>query len=148
MQPRSRAAARPDGVALTNWSASVSGCRASTPLRMRQQAWEGAVVLRLRLTGGCGATETAGAISPLREFRGLAAVGRDEDLLQHLPLHRLLDDRHVAEPAVNALDTIAGDENERNFARRQHVGDRIDEFSAEIDVDDARIDVVVHGGDH
>ena len=82
------------------------------------------------------------------EFRGLAAVGGDEDLLQHLPLHRLLDDRHVAEPTIDALDAIAGDENERNFPRRQHVGDRVDEFSAEIDVNDARIDVVVHGSDH
>src|SRR2546430_1825528 len=120
----------------------------STALTVRPQAREGAVVLRLGLTGGCGATETAGAISPLGEFRGLAAVGGDEDLLQHLPLHRLLDDRHVAEPTIDALDAIAGDENERNFPRRQHVSDRVDEFSAEIDVNDARIDVVVHGSDH
>src|SRR6516164_858009 len=105
-------------------------------------------LLRLRLPGGCGATETAGAISPLREFRSLAPAGGDEDLLQHLPLHRLLHDRHIAEPAVDALDAIAGYENERNFPRHQHVGDRVDEFSAEIDIDDTRIDIVVHGGDH
>src|SRR5215469_18238688 len=99
---------------------------------LRAAGADGGRFLRLRLPGGCGATETAGAKSPLREFRSLAPVGGDEDLLQHLPLHRLLHDRHIAEPAVDALDAIAGYENERNFPRHQHVGDRVDEFSAEI----------------
>ena len=32
--------------------------------------------------------------------------------------------------------------------RLEHVGDRIDEFSAEIDVDDAGVDFLMHGRDH
>src|SRR5262249_60150455 len=99
--------------------------------------------LPLRRTGRRGATKTAGPVSPLGEFRGFAALGGDEDLLQHLPLHRLLDDRHVIESAVDALDAVAGDEDERNIPRRQHVGDRVDEFASEIDVDDAGVDVVM-----
>src|SRR6516165_10528246 len=34
---------------------------------------------------------------PARQLRWLVALGWHEDLLQHLALHRLLDDRHVAE---------------------------------------------------
>src|SRR5258708_26926971 len=118
-------------VTLTNPSASVGALTHVDGLKVRPQAREGALVLRLRLTGGCGATETAGAISPLGEFCGLAAVGGDEDLLQHLPLHRLLDDRHVAEPTIDSLDAVAGDENERNFPRPHHRRDRVDRFSAQ-----------------
>src|SRR5260370_23632129 len=124
-------------VTLTNPSASVGALTHVDALKVRPQAREGALVLRLRLTGGCGATETAGAISPLGEFCGLAAVGGDEDLLQHFPLHRLLDDRHVAEPTIHALDAVAGDANGRNFPRRPPVGHRADEFSAELYVDGA-----------
>src|SRR2546429_10007720 len=100
----------------------------STPLTVRPQAREGAVVLRLGLTGGCGATETAGAISPLGEFRGLAAVGGDEELLPHLPLHPLLDDRHVAATTIDALDALNRDEKQRKFPRPPHASDRGDEI--------------------
>src|SRR5260221_12802007 len=110
-------------VTLTNPSASVGALTHVDALKVRPQAREGALVLRLRLTGGCGATETAGAISPLGEFCGLAAVGGGEDLLQHFPLHRLLYDRHVAEPTIDALYALAGDGKERNFPPRHHVGD-------------------------
>src|SRR5215510_7318219 len=119
-----------------------SGCEAR-PSRKSARA------LRLRLPSGltdgrCAiAAETLGPAPPLGECRRLA-LGGDEDPLQHLPLHRLLDDRHIAEPAIDAFDSIAGDEDERNLARRQYVGDGIDEFASEVDVDDAGVNVLVH----
>src|SRR5260221_12378094 len=90
-------------VTLTNPSASVGALTHVDALKVRPQAREGALVLRLRLTGGCGATETAGAISPLGEFCGLAAVGGGEDLLQPFPFPRPFCDRAVAKPPLSAL---------------------------------------------
>ena len=103
------------------------------------------------LSSGCDARPKPSRSAPCLPFGnrgGLLARRGSEDLLQHLPLHRLLDDRHLPETAVDALHAIAGDEDERNLARHQHVGDRIDELAPEIDVDDAGVDVVVHGRDH
>src|SRR6266508_6730511 len=89
-----------------------------------------------------------GTVLALRESRGLVAMRGDEYLLQYLPLHRLLDDRHLSESAVDTLHTVAGDEYEWNFPRHQHVGDRINELSPELDVDDAGVDIIMDGRDH
>src|SRR4051794_38062950 len=86
-------------------------------------------------TGRCSAADAA-AIPALSKGRGLALRGH-ENLLQVRALHRLLDDRYVREPALDALNAIARDENERNVTRHQHVRDRVDEFSSQVDVDDA-----------
>src|SRR5262245_49808919 len=95
--------------------------------------------LGLLLAGGGRAAETAGAVAPLGKARGIAARVWNEYSLQHLALHGFLDDRYVAEPAVDALDAVPGHEHEGDFSRRQHVGDRIDELSPELDVDDAGV---------
>src|SRR5882672_5571373 len=87
----------------------------------------------LRPAGGCGAAGGAapdGGKAPARPL-GCIAIGGDEDILQLLPLHRLLDDGYGGEAAVDALDAIARDEDERDFPRHQHVGDGIDELSSE-----------------
>src|SRR5258707_15254276 len=115
-------------VTLTNPSASVGALTHVDALKVRPQAREGALVLRLRLTGGCGATETAGAVSPLGEFCGLPAVGGGGDLFQHFPVHRPFYDRHRAQPTLDGLDALAGDENERNFPPPPHRGARGDEM--------------------
>src|SRR6266511_3370512 len=54
------------------------------------------------LAGRCG--PTVGRVSPLGQLGRLGGRGGNEDLLQHLPLHRLLDDRHVSEPVVDAFE--------------------------------------------
>src|SRR5260370_20443690 len=95
-------------VTLTNPSASVGALTHVDALKVRPQAREGALVLRLRLTGGCGATETAGAISPLGEFCGLAAVGGGEDLLQHFPLHPLSFRWHLSRTPIERLQPLIG----------------------------------------
>ena len=65
-----------------------------------------------------------------------------------MTLDRLLNDRHIAEARLDALHAVAGHEHEWNVTRFEYIGDRIHEFAAEIDVDYARVDFFVHGGDH
>src|SRR5713101_2092879 len=98
---------------------------------------------------GCAAQSFSSAPKfPFGECARLLAIGGDEDVLQRLPLDRFLDDGHRAKSAVNALDTVTGDEDEWNAAGNEDVGHGINEFSAEIDVDDPGVDFIVHGRNH
>ena len=64
-----------------------------------------------------------------------------EDLLQHIPLDRLLQERHAAETDIDAVGVVTGDEHKRHAALFQYFGDRIDEPVAEIDIEDGRVEV-------
>src|SRR5713226_7610865 len=85
---------------------------------------------------------------PVAECGRLLAIGRDEEFFLRLSLHRLLDDGHGAKSAVDALHTVTGDKDEWNAPGDEDVGHWINEFSAEIDVDDSGIDIIVHGCNH
>src|ERR1700704_2007270 len=69
----------------------------------------------LRPTARCGgAAAPNGGVASVRFLRCVAAC-RDEDILERLALYRLFDDRHVGEPAVDALDAVTRDEDERDL---------------------------------
>ena len=65
-----------------------------------------------------------------------------KDLLQHIPLDRLLQERHAAEPDIDAVGVVTGDEHKRHAALFQNLGDRIDQPVAEIDIEDGRVEMI------
>src|SRR4051794_29608626 len=75
-------------------------------------------------------------------------LGRSEDRFQGLSLLRLLDDRHRTKPRLDALNTVTCHEDERDTARYEHIGDWINKFSSQIDIDNSGVDVLVNRGNH
>src|SRR6476659_5068828 len=102
---------RPCGAAAI-YSAKLSGAL-RYPSRERAPAlWRGTCALAQRRFLAAADRASLGVFGP-------------EDFLQHLPLDRLLQDRHLAESIVHRVSLEAGDEDEGNATRRQNLGDWI-----------------------
>ena len=73
----------------------------------------------------------------------MRVLGGHEQLLQDLPLHWLLDNRDARKAGFHAFHAIARDEDKRNVARDKHIGDGVDEVAAEVDIDNACVDILM-----
>src|SRR4051812_1047158 len=60
----------------------------------------------------------------------------DEKLPEHVRLDRLLENRNLREAWIDARTVVAGHEDEGDLAPGENFGDRVNGFSAEIDVED------------
>src|SRR5579863_2517788 len=98
--------------------------------------------VRRRLTAGLRLHHAR----PLAAAGGRAIDAGEENPLQHLPFDRLLQDRYVAEPVVDSIGLVAGEENERNAARREYFGHRIGHAVAEVDVEDGTVEIALPRG--
>src|SRR6266508_6651761 len=78
----------------------------------------------LRLVDGRGGTYLAGRRSARQHPRAVA--GRDEEVLQQMTLDRLLQDRDMREPRIDAFRAVTGDEDEGNAAGGERVRQWID----------------------
>src|SRR5580693_5497935 len=77
--------------------------------------------------------------TPLLRPEALAAVNKY--VLEHLSFDRLLQDRDLSKPAIDALGTVSGHKDKRHAQRQHRIGHRIDHFAVEIDVENGRLKV-------
>ena len=63
-----------------------------------------------------------------------------ENRLQKFPLNRLLQNRCIAKPRINAFHAVAGHKNKWNGPILQHFNQWINHFAAEIYIEYRRVD--------
>src|SRR5258708_29327359 len=71
-----------------------------------------------------------------------ASAAVDKYAMQHLSFDRLLQDRHLSKPAIDAFGTISGHEYKRHAPRHHRIGDGVNHFSIKIDVENGRLKVL------
>src|SRR5690349_14118663 len=87
-----------------------------------------------------GEDEASAARSARHAPRALLAPRRlREDRGQHLSLDRLFQDTDRRVARIDAFAAVARHEDEWNAAIEQAIGDRVDQLSGEIDVEDRRV---------
>src|SRR5580700_3102045 len=109
------------------WSMAACSTAASISSRSRLRSTS--------LPPKCARSSTSKTRSRSARRRRRAGLARRKDLLQHIALDGLLQDRHAAKSGIDAVGIVAGDEHERHTAFFQDFCDGIDQPVAEIDIE-------------